>query len=282
MKTANHSANLRHQARVVAIASGKGGVGKSNVALNLSIALARIGKRVILWDLDLGLANVDVLLNLDIQADLSHVLSGEKRIEDIIIDTPAHIQVIPGASGDERLANLNEKELQFLLKALNSLSEQTDYIILDTGAGVSDDTISFITSADEAIVVTTPEPTAMVDAYATIKLTHSISPETHIHLLVNMARNPHEAQQTIERMKTIAEHFISSHLEDDGFLLYDPAVGDAVRHRKPFIISAPDSQPARSLKKTAYALLNSHIHDREQASEPQGFIQKLLTRLALS
>lgn len=269
------------QARVIAVTSGKGGVGKTNISVNLALALARMGKRVILWDMDLGLANVDVLLKLDVQHDLSHVLNGKAHIEEIMLDAPARLKVIPGASGDEQLANLNEKQRNFLIEALEYLTHEADYIILDTGAGIADNILRFTTAADDVIVVTTPEPTAMVDAYATIKLVHRIRPEGNIHLLVNMARDAREARLALRRISSIAEHFISSHLKDDGYILYDRVVGDSVRHRKPFLIAYPDSQASRAISAIAYTINATPppTHKTGGPKSPPGFLQRLVQRL---
>jgi flagellar biosynthesis protein FlhG len=263
--------------RIITVLSGKGGVGKSNIAVNLALALCQRGRRVLLWDMDLGLANVDIILNLNVRSDLSHVLSGKKGLAEIIIEGPEKLHVIPGASGDAKLANLNEKERDNLLRELGQIQPLYDFIIIDTGAGISDNTIQFASTADEALMVTTPEPTAMLDAYATIKLLNKRAPWTHIHLVVNMARNLREAQNTLFRMSAIAEEYLGSHLENDGFILFDEAVGNAVRHRQPYLLLYPNSKAAESTR-TIARLIEEMPAPETVARPPAGkesFIQRL-------
>ncbi len=267
-------------ARVIAVTSGKGGVGKSNVAANLAIALAQLGRRVTLWDLDFGLANIDTLLNLDVKGDFGDVLRGEKHIDEVTIVGPAKIHVVPGASGDEDLANLGPQERRQLLNAIEHMAHQADYIILDTGAGIATNTIQFTAAADDILIITTPEPTAMLDAYATMKVIYSNSPYSRIHLIMNMARDRREARQALVRMATIAQHFLSGHLLEEGYLLYDHAVGDAVRRRKPFILTAPDCQPARALHVIAHAIDRIRIVHTVRVAENKGFLARLAEHFA--
>ncbi|OOZ38849.1 hypothetical protein BOW53_13920 [Solemya pervernicosa gill symbiont] len=221
------------RARVIAVTSGKGGVGKTNIAVSLSIALANLGERVILMDMDMGLANIDVILNLRVTDNLADVLAGRKRIDEIMIETPYGIGVVPGASGDEHLANLSEDEQLQLRDALYFLSGAADYLIIDTGAGISRNTTMFTGSADEVLVVATPEPTSMVDAYAAIKTVHGMAPEADIHLLLNMARSKQDAERATRRISHIALNFIHSRLQNDGYILFDGVVSDAVRKKTP-------------------------------------------------
>jgi flagellar biosynthesis protein FlhG len=157
-------------ARVLAVTSGKGGVGKTNVSVNLAIAIAQLGKKVVLVDLDLGLANADILLDVTPRYNLSQVLVGRKTIEEIAIPAMGGIRLVPGASGVERLANLSDVERETLLASFEALHRDADYVLFDTGAGISKNTTAFLAAADEVVVVTMPEPTAIVDAYAVIKM----------------------------------------------------------------------------------------------------------------
>jgi flagellar biosynthesis protein FlhG len=266
-----------HHPRIITILSGKGGVGKSNIAVNLALALCQRGRRVLLWDMDLGLANVDIILNLTVNSDLSEVLKGNKRLADIVVEGPEGLHVIPGASGDAKLANLNERERDNLLGELQDIQPDYDFIIIDTGAGISDNTIRFASTADEALMVTTPEPTSMLDAYATIKLLNKLAPWTHIHLVVNMARNLREAQKTLFRMSAIAEEYLGSHLENDGYILFDEAVGNAVRHRHPYLLTYPDSNASQSIR-TIAKLIDEMAAPEEQVPPPAGkesFLKRL-------
>lgn len=265
-------------AHVLAVSSGKGGVGKSNIAVNLGIALARRSRRVILLDMDLGLANMDILLNLRAERNLSDVIKGRCRIEDVMINAPGGLLLVPGASGDEQLANLKTTARESLIGAIEHLEAEADYLIIDTGAGISENSLAIAAAADDVLMVTTPEPTAMLDAYAAIKLLHQRAANRHIHLLVNMARNPKEARQTILRLSSISEGFIGEHLQREGVIPYHPSVGEAVRHRSPLMLSAPLSPPARAIAAIAERLDLRPFEHRSRGSD-NGFIQRLLHHL---
>ncbi len=267
-------------AHVLAISSGKGGVGKSNIAVNLGIALVQRGRRVIILDMDLGLANDDILLDLHAEKNLSDVINGRNPIEEVIIDAPGGLLLLPGASGDEQLANLDTKQREKLVEAIEGLEGQADYLIIDTGAGIAENSLAIAAAADDVLMVTTPEPTAMLDAYAAIKLLHQRSSEHHIHLLVNMARNPREARQTILRLSSISEGFIGEHLVRDGVIPYHPAVGEAVRHRKPLMLATPESPAARAISRIAERL-DCRPFDHHQHHTQNGFIHRLLGMLGV-
>ncbi len=271
-------AAARKGAHVLAVSSGKGGVGKSNIAVNLGIALAQRGRRVILLDMDLGLANDDILLDLHAEKNLSDVINGRGPIEEALIDAPGGLLLLPGASGDEQLANLNTEQREKLIEAIEGLEGQADYLIIDTGAGIAENTLAIAAAADDVLMVTTPEPTAMLDAYAAIKLLHQRAAGHHIHLLVNMARNPREARQTILRLSSISEGFIGEHLLREGVIPYHPAVGEAVRHRHPLLLASPESPPARAINTIAERLDQRPFEHRPHHSEG-GFIHRLLTIL---
>lgn len=266
-----------HPPRIITVLSGKGGVGKSNVAVNLSLALCQRQRRVLLWDMDLGLANVDVILNLNVRNDLSHVLSSERSLSDILIEGPEGLHIIPGASGDANLANLTENGRSSLLSKLEEIQGNYDFILIDTGAGISDNTIKFASAVDEALMITTPEPTSVLDAYGTVKLLHKLSPTTHIHLVVNMARNRHEAEKTLFRMSSIAERHLDRHLQKDGFILLDEAVGNAVRQRQPYLLTYPNSSAAKSIRNIAKHIDEVPVPEKTE-KPPEGkksFIQRL-------
>ncbi len=268
------------QPRTIAVTSGKGGVGKTNISVNLAIALAQMGRRVILWDMDLGLANVDVILNLRVRTDLSDVLTGKQSLQEIMVEGPAGIRVVPGASGDERLANLDDRAAKALLRGLAVLARQADYIIIDTGAGLSRSILRFAAAADEVLMVTTPEPTAMLDAYATIKVLAREAPDCEVHLLVNMARDVREARNTLWRIKASAENFIGSHLEGDGYILFDPTVGDAVRRRTPFLLSHPQSVAAQSIRTIAQLIDKTPpVNLDHRQEESGGFLKRLFHQI---
>jgi len=235
------------QTQTIAVTSGKGGVGKSNVALNLAILLSAAGKRVALVDADLGLANLDVLMDLNIRGNLSHVIAGTKRLEEVIVDLPCGVQFIPGASGLAKVAGLSEFQRAQLLRELSRLEASNDIIVVDTGAGIGPNVTHFAAASDHAMVVTVPEPPAITDAYAVIKVLTRQGYEGRISLLVNQASERHEARVTYTRISDVARQFLGRQVLDAGFVLTDPKVVEAVRRREPFVLGYPRCQASRSL-----------------------------------
>lgn len=244
----------RHRASVVAITSGKGGVGKSNVAVNLAITLAAAGKRVTLLDADLGLANADVLCNVDLRANLSHVIARKRELSDVLVKAPGGFNLIGGASGLARMADLTDEDRQRLVDALGELEKQADIILIDTGAGISPNVLSFTRAADHVLVVTTPEPTAITDAYAVIKVISRDEQEHRLSLLVNQARSPGEGRVVHERIAKVAKQFLGVSVLDAGYVLADENVQNAVRRRMPFVLGSPNCPAARCIEKLAMRL----------------------------
>ncbi len=257
--------------RIIAITSGKGGVGKTNMAVNLSIALSRMGKRVVLLDADLGTANADLLCNLPAGAcNLSHVIAGRRTLSETIVNAPGGFRMIPGASGLAQVAALQEFERARLVRDMRQLENDTDIIIVDTGAGVSPNVLSFAAGADQQIVVTTPEPTAIADAYAVIKSVHRQSDEHDFRLIVNMARSKSEATAVFERIDGVCRRFLNLHLWYAGYVLHDPAVGRAVRKRQPFLLESPRCDASLCLQQIA-----RKMEDRMPTAKPGGFLSRL-------
>jgi len=225
----------------LAITSGKGGVGKSNVAVNLSILMAARRVRVMLADLDMGLANADLLMNLQPRYTLAHVLAGVRSIEDICVDGPGGIRFVPGASGTRGVADLSEFERQNLLVQLRRLRSNADMVVFDCGAGVSRNVTTFAQAADWVMVVTTPEPTAITDAYATIKTLRRGQCAGRVSLFVNMAESRAEAKAAYRRVAGVAQKFLNYSVADGGYMLHDTAVERAVQARCPFVVRYPES-----------------------------------------
>ncbi len=241
-------------ARTIAVTSGKGGVGKSNVSLNLSILLSAAGNRVALVDADLGLANLDVLTNVAVRANLSHVIAGSHTLEQISIDLPSGVQLVPGASGLAKLADLSEFQRAQLLRSLGQLETDNDVIVIDCSAGLGPDVMSFACGADHIMVVTTPEPTAVTDGYAVVKSITQRRYGGHVSLLVNMATNRHEARMAHQRIATVARQFLGQRIFDAGYILADPRVPEAVRKREPFVLAYPRCPASRCLAALAARL----------------------------
>lgn len=258
-------------ARTIAVTSGKGGVGKSNVAMNLSILLSAAGNRVALVDADLGLANLDVLANVAVRANLSHVIAGSHTLEQIIIDLPSGVQLVPGASGLAKLADLSEFQRAQLLRSLSGLEADNDVIVVDCSAGLGPDVMSFACGADHIMVVTTPEPTAVTDGYAVVKSITQRHYGGHISLLVNMATNRHEARLTHQRIATVARQFLGQRIFDAGYILADPRVPEAVRKREPFVLAYPRCPASRCLAALAARLRSSE----SLVGQQQGFFRRV-------
>jgi len=243
--------------RTIAICSGKGGVGKSNIALNLAILLSAGGHRVALVDADLGLANLDVLINADVRANLSHVIAGTCAIDDVICDLPCGVQFVAGASGLARLANLTEFQRAHLVQSLSVLESDNDVIIVDCGAGIGPDVLHFACAADSTVVVTAPEPTAITDAYAVIKVLTQREYAGQLSLLVNMVEDRQEGRVTHERIADVARRFLNVRVLQAGYVIADPKVKDAVKRREPFVLAYPRCQASRCLAALANKLSSS-------------------------
>jgi flagellar biosynthesis protein FlhG len=234
-------------ATVLAITSGKGGVGKTNIAANLSISLAAQGQRVILMDADLGLGNLDVLMNIQTRYNLTHVVSGKRTLEEITHVGPCGVEVICGGSGIETLANLGHFQRQRLLDEMQTLQSRADLIVIDTGAGIHASVIAFCLAADHTLVVTTPEPTAITDAYAMIKVLASQKYAGRISLLVNMAQTLSEGKKVYRQIAEVAGRFLNTAVYEAGVLCRDENLVQAVRRREPVVQAFPKSDIANAL-----------------------------------
>lgn len=269
--------------RIFTVTSGKGGVGKSNFSLNLAITLANLqdgngyplNKKVVLMDADLGLANINVLLGLIPKSNLYHLLKGQKTIREIITPTNYGVDLIAGASGLSQLANVSEDEVVRFIKSLLELS-YADYIIIDTAAGISSTVTQFTSIAHEAIVITTPEPTSITDAYGVIKTIALESTIPPIKLVVNRAHSQKEAEKVAGKLTSIAQQFLNVAVEPLGFILDSPIVSEAVRKQIPFTILNPASSPSKHIEFIARRLLNLSPSSLSRPSGWKTFINNLL------
>ncbi|OPA77612.1 cobyrinic acid a,c-diamide synthase [Paenibacillus selenitireducens] len=254
-----------HSTRILTVTSGKGGVGKSNFTLNFALALQSLGKKVLVFDADLGMANIDVLMGVNARVNLYHLLKREKNIHDIILTGPKDLHFIAGGSGFQELLTLSEEELIYFTEQVNMISEQYDFIIFDTGAGLSKETLNFILSAEETIVVTTPEPTSITDAYALIKIVHRMNAKVDFRLVVNRVSDEQEGNQTAKKINLVAEQFLDLSIPTLGYVMDDPSVSSAVKKQVPFSIAFPNCISTRNIEQLAKAYLNN-------SSQPPGLI----------
>lgn len=228
--------------RTIAVLSGKGGVGKSNLALALSCALADAGNKVVLLDADLGMANIDLLCGISSRFNLSHIVEGSRRLEEVLVPLEDNVEVLPGGSGLRDLANLDDSELKGVTDALGLLEDRADVVVLDTGAGIHKGVLAFAFAADTTVLVTTPEPTSVRDVYGVIKSLGSAFPgEKDLLLVVNMANSPREAQEVAGRILAAANQFLGRSPVYLGYVLKDETVGRAVRLRKTFYRLFPEA-----------------------------------------
>lgn len=260
-------------AQTIAVASGKGGVGKSTMAVNLASQLARLNRRVVLLDADLGTANVDVMCNLNPTGGLGDVIAGRRQLSEVAVQAPGGFQVIPGASGLAEVAAMPRDVLDRLTSQLVLLEAAADVLILDTGAGVGPAVLSFCAAAERTLLVTTPEPTAIADAYALIKALHAEHRSPEIQLLVNQTHNAEEGRSVFERIAGVSRHFLGAELRYAGQIPMDPRVQKAVRRRVPFTLEFPHCPASAALLRLAHGL------DREAQQPPTGS-RSLIQRLA--
>jgi len=254
------------QPRILAVTSGKGGVGKTNISANLGICLSAAGKRVLLVDADLGLGNLDVIINAQCRYNISDLIRGRRTIEQIIEVGAGGVEILAASSGLEEFADLNEFQRHRLLQELAALQKNYDVMILDTGAGISGTVIAFCLAADQTLVVTTPEPSAMTDAYAMIKLLVRNGYRGKVSLVVNMAETVGEAKKTYKRICEVARRFLNTYIYDAGALLKDRNVPDAVRLRQAFVLEYPKAKISASLSSMAARLIKCPITNSKQNS----------------
>jgi len=239
----------------ITITSGKGGVGKSNFALNTAIALAGLGKRVLLVDADTNLANLDLLLGLTPRYNLADVVTGGKTMSEIIIAGPGGINILPGASGDIFMLGLDDEVENHLVESFAELELNHDVIIIDTGAGLSRQIVTYAAAADEVVIVTSPEPTARADAYAMVKIISQARPTVPIHLLVNMVKSAEEGMDVFDGLNLVVQTFLKFSIKFLGHLPFDPNVMAAVASQKPLMLEHPRSAAAVAIRMTAHKLL---------------------------
>lgn len=282
MKTKNQKTDLNpsddkstRRARVITITSGKGGVGKTNITISLALSLSKMGLKVVILDADFGLANIDVLFGIIPKYTLLDLIHDEKTIFEVLTDGPDNIKFLSGGSGVEELIRLDRKKLRKFVNSIGLLDKLFDVILIDTGAGLSQNVMSFIMAADEVLLVTTPEPTAITDAYALVKMVSRRDRKKPINIIVNKAETSKEAVEIANKLCMVSEKFLSLKLLKTGYILYDENVTKSVKVQKPFVLYNPKCQASKSITEIAEKLfVDKSIEDSLGA---KGFISKLLT-----
>ncbi|WP_025209703.1 MinD/ParA family protein [Hippea sp. KM1] len=253
----------KKKSRVIAFTSGKGGVGKTNIVANVAYLLSSIGKKVIVFDADLGLANIDILLGLKSKYSLIDVIKNGKKMKDIMIKVNDNFQVIPAGSGVEEIANINEPVFSKIKDEMLEITKDTDILLIDTGAGISRKVTFFLKSAEEIVVIATPEPTSIADAYAILKIAYTNYKKENLSIFVNMAKTPQEAENTLNNLNKICKNFLKKEFKNAGFALIDKNLPNAVKQQKPIAQLHPNSTFTISMKKFINKMFKENIKVKE-------------------
>ena len=246
----NIESNSNQGVRTISFTSGKGGVGKTNIVVNMAIQLAQLGKKVFIIDADLGLANIDIMLNLSPQYTVEDVLTGKRNINDIILEGPNGINILPSSSGISEMQELNAEQQMAMFKALSGIKAKYDYILIDTGAGIASNVLRFNAAADEICVVTNTEPTAMTDAYALMKIMSTKYQIRNFNLIVNQS-NVQEAKSVYGRLVKVLNQFLPVNLTLTGFIPRDLNIPKAIKKQAPLSILAPNSPAIKMIRHMA-------------------------------
>ncbi len=261
--------------KVITVTGGKGGVGKTNISANLAVAMSMLGRRVMLLDADLGLANIDVLLGLQPSHSLADVVNGTRRLEEVIVVGPAGIRVIPGASGLSNMANLTPAQHAGIVHAFSDLTEDLDALIVDTAAGLSESVLRFCEAGNEVLVVVCDEPTSITDAYALIKVLSTERGVSRFRIITNMTHQGGDGRHLFEKLLRVTERFLQVTLDHAGSIPYDDRVWRAVQLQTPFVTSFPTSLAASALKKLALRA-DTWEEPRAARGNIEFFVERLL------
>ncbi len=261
--------------KVLAITSGKGGVGKTNIIANLAYSLRKMGKKVLLLDADVGLGNIDVLLGLSPKYNISHVIAGKKKIKDIIVKGPGNIDIIPASSGIQEVTNLDKNAKLVLMEQINEIGTNYDYFLIDTGAGIYDTVTFFCNAAQEIFVVATPDPTSITDAYALMKVMYKKFGEKEFNLIVNFVKTEKEAMNVYTNLSLVLDRYLGVKLNFIGYIANDPNLVKSVRNQKLIVENFPDSTATKCFKKIA-RFINNMDFKFDKKGSIQFFWSKLL------
>lgn len=265
---------MGHPVQVIAVTGGKGGVGKSNISVNLSLALAAMRRRVVLMDADLGLANIDILLGIRAEKTIADVLSGECDLKDILITGPGGIRIVPAASGVQHMTELNAQQHGAMIQAFSDLSDQLDVLVIDTAAGISDTVVSFVRAAQEVIVVVCDEPSSITDAYALIKLLNKEYGLVRFRVVANMVGNPKEGHNLFIKLSGVCDRFLDVTMQYVGAVPFDENVRKAVQKQRAVIDMFPQTKASQ-----AYRQLANKVDEWPVLSSPRGHLEFFVENL---
>lgn len=274
LRTIVYQNETKPKARVITVTSGKGGVGKTNISINLAIWMSRLGKRVVVFDADFGLANIEVMLGVRPQYNLADMMFRGKELSDIIIQGAEGINFISGGSGIRELASMNREQVMFLTNHLRELDQYADVIIVDTGAGIADTVLEFVLASTEVLLVATPEPTSITDAYALLKALNRkdefVKEDTSIKMISNRVSGNKEGQNLYEKMRVVCEKFLDIPITYLGYIPSDEQIGKAVMQQKPLALLDPEAPASRAIRQIAQELLEM---DDVENSKNRGMFQ---------
>ncbi len=265
----------RRPVQVIAVSSGKGGVGKTNVSVNLSLALVAAGKEVLLLDADLGLANVDLLLGLRAEYNLSHVISGERTLEEVVVKGPEGLNIIPAASGMQMMSELTAAQHAGVIRAFSDLKLPIDILMVDTAAGISDGVVSFVKASNEVLVVVCNEPTSLTDAYALIKVMSEDHGVDKFNILANSVRDPMEGAKLFKKLTRVTEYYLDVTLNFMGSVPYDECLVKAVKKQQAVMQSYPQSPSSLAFRKLAKTALSWPLPDNA-SGHLEFFVERLI------
>ena len=266
--------NKVHPVQVIAVTGGKGGVGKSNVSINTAMALAELGRRVVVLDADLGLANIDVLLGITASRNIGDVLSGEYSLKDVMVEGPGGIKIVPASSGIQHLTQLSPMEHAGLINAFSEISDELDVLIIDTAAGISEQVLSFARAAQEILMVVCDEPTSITDCYAVIKLLNKNHDLFRFRVLANMVRSPEEGRNLFNKLTRVTERFLEVALQYEGSIPFDEQVRKAVQRQRPVYEAYPRAKASLAFKQLAQKVDNWPL-----PTGPRGNLEFFVERL---